>query len=240
MQTYRSFIYKDAIYKIASSRYDSITATIIEQRHKLEKYIDRHPEFLSSLVPINVNEDAPEIAKLMAHAARSAFVGPMAAVAGAIAQAAVQAAIKNGDTDAIVENGGDIFCASSSDVVIGLYAGEGLLKDKLAFVVKPEMMPVSICSSSSTMGHSLSFGNCELATVVSESGALADAAATFVCNSVKEISDIEPVLHKAMKIAGVLGILIVKSGRIGLIGRLPELVRNRDALLSEKVTRFPS
>jgi ApbE superfamily uncharacterized protein (UPF0280 family) len=240
MHTYQSFIYKDAIYKISSARFDCVTAAIVEQRQKLEKYIDVHPEFLTSLVPIDLHDNAPEIAIRMAEAARRTFVGPMAAVAGAMAEAAVREALKDGDESAIVENGGDIFCASRTDVYIGLYPGEGPLGDKLAFAVKPEMMPISICSSSSTMGHSLSFGNCELATVISKSGALADAAATFVCNSVKKIIDMEPTLEKAMMIEGVLGVLIVKSGRIGLAGQLPSIVRNYDSTLGDKVTRFPS
>jgi ApbE superfamily uncharacterized protein (UPF0280 family) len=139
-----------------------------------------------------------------------------------------------------VENGGDIFLASFEEAVVGLFAGAGSLRDALAFVVKPAEMPLSICSSSSTMGHSLSFGNCDLATVVAGSGALADAAATFACNSVKEAGDMEPALDAVMRIHGVRGALIVKGEKIGLAGDLPRLVKNNDRSLRRKITRFPA
>jgi len=211
----------------------------MRQRDLIEKYIARHHEFLTSLVPIALKSGAPDITRDMAAAAEAAEVGPMAAVAGAIAQYASGAAMAHGAVEAIVENGGDIFFASPYPVTIGLFAGKkaaGKLGDSVALKLVPEQMPVSICSSSSTMGHSLSFGNCDLALVISKSGALADAAATATCNSIKAPEDIEPALVKAMKIPGVLAALAVKDDTVGMIGDLPELVKNADSGFKHKIS----
>ena len=130
----------------------------------------------------------------MAAASQSTGVGPMAAVAGAMAQAAVSAALRAGDRDVLVENGGDIYLAAENEIVVGLLAGENAVSRKLALRIEPAMMPLAICSSSSHMGHSLSLGHCELACVLSQDAALADAAATWACNSVKTSRDIQPTL----------------------------------------------
>lgn len=100
----------------------------------------------------------------------------MAAVAGAVAQATVEAARRQGVAAAIVENGGDIFSGYADGGAGGPFAGrEHPAADRLAFRITPGEQPLAICSSSSRMGHSLSFGDCDLATVISADGALADA-----------------------------------------------------------------
>jgi uncharacterized protein len=240
MRDYKTFTYKDSKFRISSTCVGTIEKTIVAVRTEIEDYILVHPEFLSSLVPIALRDDAPHIACEMARAASLAGVGPMAAVAGAIAEAAAREALSAGAREAIVENGGDIFLVSDEEAVVGIFAGSGSLKASLALIVEPAYMPVSICSSSSFMGHSLSFGKCDLATVVAGSGALADAVATFACNSVKEVSDIEPTLDRVMSIDGVRGVILVKADKIGLAGDLPRIVRNADERLEWKVTRFPA
>src|SRR4030043_72049 len=76
------------LYIRASSNLEAETpAAIIKYRKPLEEYINRHPLFLHSLEPFSVEEDAPVIVRDMAQAASIAGVGPMAAVAGAIAEA---------------------------------------------------------------------------------------------------------------------------------------------------------
>ena len=172
----------------------------------------------------------------MAAAARAAGVGPMAAVAGAMAQAAVEAALAAGAAEAIVENGGDLYLASPREVVVGLYAGDHPLSGRLAFRVEAARMPLSICSSSSRLGHSFSFGDCDLAAVAAADGALADAAATLAGNSVRGPADVPAALEKVAAIPGVLGVLIIQEGSVGLKGDLPELVRPGDpAFLSKTV-----
>jgi hypothetical protein len=205
-------------------------------RSLVEAYIDKHPEFLSALVPIPISPDAPHIVNTMAEGTIPAKVGPMAAVAGTISEYVARRLIAAGSKTAVVENGGDIFAIASEPVTIGIYAGHTPLADKLAFRLDKHNTPLSICSSSK-MGHSLSFGDCDLACVFSKSGSLADGVATAVGNRVKIVSDIQPALEWAKAIPGVDGVIIVKDDRIGLIGSVPELVASKDRLLKDKVTK---
>ncbi|NLZ18122.1 MAG: UPF0280 family protein [Desulfobulbaceae bacterium] len=234
---YRSFSWKETSLRVACDKFDLVTATVVARRRELERYLARHPEFQRSLTPVDLLEDAPEVACRMAAAARLTGLGPMAAVAGCLAQYGVEAALNAGCREAIVENGGDIYLASDAEVVIGLFAGKSPLAATLAFRIQPKEMPLALCSSSSLMGHSLSFGRCDLATVAAKDAALADAAVTLVCNRIRREADLEPVLEEVGAIPGVGGILAVKNRRIALWGRLPELVRNRDTASVQKITR---
>ncbi len=227
-RSYVTFTWKEAELRICSSRAEAVIGEIKRQRSILEDYIVRHPEFKTSLVPLGLLHGAPEIAVRMAEAAEPCGVGPMAAVAGAMAEMAALAAVAQGAEEAIVENGGDIFLYSPSPVSVGLFAGANLLSGKLAFDIQPAEMPVSVCSSSGTFGHSLSFGKCDLATIVAKSGALADAAATLAANSVKTVDDVQAALDRIMAIPGISGILIIKADKVGMAGTLPKLVRCGD------------
>ena len=160
----------------------------------------------------------------------------MAAVAGTLAQLGAEAALAGGCAEAIVENGGDIFLAAVAPVTIALHAG-ATLGSRLAFHIDPHQTPLALCSSSGTMGHSLSLGRCDLATVASRDASLADAAATLVGNLVRRERDLTPALERVGAIPGIDGILAVVGGRIGLWGQLPPLVRNEDAATGAKITR---
>lgn len=222
---YRTFTYKEAVLRICCSGFDAATAEIVRQRHILEDYIRRHPEFQTSLVPLGLHEDAPEIARHMAWAGERVGVGPMAAVAGAMAQCAAKAALAAGAEEVIVDNGGDIHLQAVEPVVISLGTGTSKLADRLAFRIEPEQTPLSICSSSGMMGHSTSLGRCDLATIVAKDAALADAAATQAANLVQTTNDVDAALERIMAIRDITGVLIVKDDRIGLAGRLPPLVK---------------
>lgn len=237
MRVYRSFTWKDTNLRVACEAFDLVTRTVVAERKLLERYIARHPEFQTALVPVVLLEDAPEVARRMAAAADLTGLGPMASVAGTLAQLGVEAAMAEGCREAIVENGGDIFIHSDTAVTIGIYAGNNAIGNRLAFHLAPETLPLSLCSSSSKMGHSLSFGQCDLATVVAKDGALADSAVTLVCNLIKRENDLTPVLNDVGTIAGIDGIFAVKNSKIGMWGKLPELVRNQDAATQNKITR---
>ncbi len=239
MRNFKEFSYKDTHLKIFSSAYDTVTQAVVQERQNLESYIERHPEFQSSLTPITLLPEAPTIAIKMSNASHATGLGPMASVAGTIAQVGVEAAQNCGCNEAIVENGGDMFLASESPVTIGIYAGKNIIGSQLAFHLLPEHLPIAICSSSSKMGHSLSFGDCELATVVARDAALADSAATLVCNSISGEADVAGVLDTVGQINGIQGILVVKNSNIGLWGDLPQLVRNQDLGTVAKITRDP-
>ena len=238
-RVYERFAYQGANFRICCDQIPVVEDEIRRQRQVLERYIQRHALFGASLEPVAVLENAPPVACRMAAAAAAVGTGPMASVAGTMAQLAAEAAIRHGAREAIVENGGDIFLASPRPVVVGLYAGDSRLIDQLALAIEPQEMPLALCSSSSRMGHSLSLGACDLATVASRDAGLADAAATQAANLVKTIDDLDHVLQRIGQIDGIDGVLLVKGDRIGLVGRLGDLVPNRDVQLRVKVTRDP-
>jgi ApbE superfamily uncharacterized protein (UPF0280 family) len=226
-RTYRTFTHREAVFRICCSRFDVVTAQIVRQRRVLEDYINRHPGFRHSFEPIELRTDAPEIAQRMARAAQLVGVGPMAAVAGAMAQCTAEAALKAGAAEAIVENGGDIYLRAAEPVIIALGTGTAELAERLAFSLQPDDTPISICSSSGQMGHSKSLGECDLATVVAGDAALADAAATQAANLVRTVEDVDSALERIAGIEGVEGMMIIKNDRVGLAGQLPPLVRIR-------------
>ena len=224
-RTYRTFTYREAVFRICCDRFDAVTAEVVRQRRILEEYIGRHPDFRRSLEPLELLAGAPEVAQSMARAARLVSVGPMAAVAGAMAQCAGRAALEAGAREVIVDNGGDIYIRAVEPVIIGLKTGTADLADRLAFSLQADDTPISICSSSGKMGHSMSLGECDLATVVARDAALADAAATQAANLVRNVDDIDPVLENISGIEGVDGVMIIKGARVGLAGKLPPLVK---------------
>jgi ApbE superfamily uncharacterized protein (UPF0280 family) len=234
---YHSYSHRGANFRIASTHLQVIQREIRRQRGVLEGYIERHPEFASSLKPLELLSGAPEVACRMQAAAAATGVGPMAAVAGTMAHLAVEAALAAGAGEAIVENGGDIFLYSTEVVTVALYAGDNPLSGKLALDVHQQRMPLAICSSSSLMGHSLSFGACDLATVVAADGALADAAATLTCNLVRSPRDVPGVLEGISALPGIRGVLIIKEDKVGMAGDLPELIRHNDSAFLNKITK---
>ncbi|MHC4881300.1 MAG: UPF0280 family protein [Planctomycetota bacterium] len=222
---YKEFIHKEAVFRICCEDFAAVTEEIVRQRQILESYINSHPEFGKSFESIGLLADAPLSAQKMAHAADRVGTGPMAAVAGTMAQLAAQAGLDAGADEVIVENGGDIYLQAKEPIVIELFAGSDRLPRRLGFSLKPEDTPISICSSSGKMGHSMSLGQCDLATVVSKDAALADAAATQAANLVQSAQDVEPTLNRVAAIDGIDGVLIVKDEHIGMAGKLPPLVK---------------
>lgn len=224
-RTYRTFTHHEAVLRICCKAFDAATEEIVRQRRILEDYIRRHPAFGTSFEPIDLLPDAPDVAQRMARAAWLVGVGPMAAVAGTMAQLAAEAGRKAGAPEAIVDNGGDVYLMTASQAVIALHTGTAKLADHLAFSLQPADTPIAICSSSGKMGHSTSLGQCDLATVVAKDGALADAAATRAANLVQTADDVDAVLERIASIDGIDGLIIVKDDRVGLTGHLPALVK---------------
>ena len=198
---------------------DKALEAITRHRISLEKYIQDHPLFLSSLEPYSVGEDAPDIISDMAQAAQIAGVGPMAAVAGAVAEAVGKDLLVN-SSEIIVENGGDIFMKLSKTRLIGIYAGKSSLTGKIALEIGPEETPLGVCTSSGTVGHSFSFGVADAVIALSRSAALADAAATAIGNQVKNADDITAAIESAQVIDGLIGLVIIKDNKLGLWGKI--------------------
>ncbi len=190
---------------------------VIKYRDTLESYIERHPPFLTSLEPLPGTGDIAPILRPMMDASRKAGVGPMASVAGAIAEY-VGSRLINSAEEVIIENGGDIYLKSSRKRLIGIYAGNSPLSGKIALEIEGRDTPLGICTSSGTVGHSLSYGRADAVIVISASASLADAVATATGNMVKESGDIPKGIGFARCIDGITGTVIIKDDSMGVWG----------------------
>ena len=209
----------DLYIRAASNLEAEALKAVIKHRTPLEEYIKKHPLFLHSLEPCSVEEDAPTIVGVMAQAAQIVGVGPMAAVAGAIAEAVGKDLLAY-TPEIVVENGGDIFMKISRTRLIGVYAGGSSFTGKIALEISPEETPLGVCTSSGTVGHSLSFGTADAVIVLSRSTALADAVATAIGNRVKTTEDIDVAIEQAQAINGLAGIVVIKDDKIGMWGNV--------------------
>lgn len=190
---------------------------VLKYRDALERYIQQHPIFLTSLEPLPVGRDAPEIVRTMAEAAAKVGVGPMAAVAGAIAEF-VGTRLLDFSPDVIIENGGDIYLKTTRSRVVGIYAGQSPLSGKIGIEIAPTETPLGVSTSSGTVGHSLSFGRADAAVVLAPSATLSDAAATALGNLIKQPADIPRGIEFACGIEGLKGVVIIIGDQMGVWG----------------------
>lgn len=208
------------IYVRASKNLRSKTLRLVTKyREALERYIERYPSFLTALEPLSVGSDAPQIVKSMADSARKAGVGPMASVAGAIAEF-VGTELLAFSPEVIVENGGDIFLKSLRKRMVSIYAGKSPLTGQIGLEIEAEETPLGICTSSGTVGHSLSYGRADAIVALSPSASLADAAATAIGNLIKQQEDIPNGIELAKRIEGLKGVLIIKDDKVGIWGEV--------------------
>jgi ApbE superfamily uncharacterized protein (UPF0280 family) len=208
-------LYVRALSNLRSKAYK----LVLKYRAMLEAYIERNRDFLTSLEPIEVGPDAPRIAREMAEAARKVGVGPMAAVAGAIAEY-VGKDLLDFSPEIIVENGGDIFMRTMRKRTIGIYAGNSPLTGKIGLEIEAGETPLGVSTSSGTVGHSLSFGKADAVVILSTSAILADAAATAIGNLVSEPEDIAKGIEFAERVEGLRGVIIIKDDNIGVWGKV--------------------
>jgi len=190
---------------------------VLEHRGCLEAYIRDNPGFLPALTPWALTGPAPPIVRDMVEASAAAGVGPMAAVAGAVA-ARVGQGLQAVSDQVIVENGGDIFLCTAQPATVAVYAGRSPLSLRIGVRVDGGGQPMGICTSSGTVGHSLSFGRADAICVISRSCALADAAATAVGNRILTAGDMPAALAFGGTIPGVLGLLAVVGDRMAAWG----------------------
>jgi ApbE superfamily uncharacterized protein (UPF0280 family) len=199
--------------------------SVRRNRKALEDYAKRTPRFLYSLKPVVVPSE-PLVARLMAEASEKANVGPMAAVAGVIADLAIRDMLADGCSVAVVEDGGEISAFSDKPIDVALAAGDEPLSKRFGFRLTD--FPVGVATSSGRFSHALSFGDAEAATVFCSNAGLADAAATAVGNVVKG-EDCEGAIQRgideALRIQGVEGVLIMYRGFTGTAGRIPQLIK---------------
>ena len=191
----------------------------------LEDYIKKNPRFLFSLKPVPV-EDAPEIVRLMAEAAKKAEVGPMAAVAGVLADLAVQEMVDAGCKVAVVENGGEAYVVSNQPIDIAFAAGDEPLSKEMAFRLKE--FPLGVATSSGRFSHAFSFGDADAVTIFAVNAGVADAAATAVANLItgNEVQDaIKLGIAKALSIDSVKGVFILYREVVGKAGQILEVIK---------------
>lgn len=190
---------------------------ILKHRNFIEKYIAVNPDFLTTLVPWHVDDLVPRIVGEMIEAGRKAGVGPMAAVAGAVAEF-VGSDLLSYTGEVVVENGGDVFIKTDRTLTTGIYAAGSPLSLKMGLRIDSRDKPVAVCTSSGTVGHSLSFGKADAVCIVSDSCPLADAAATAVGNRVKGKKDIQDAIDFGKTIEGVTGIIVITGEDAGFWG----------------------
>lgn len=222
------FQFKETNCTILSDKKGAIskaTSSIKYHRKELEKYIRNHQKLLYSLQPVLV-EDGPLIVRLMAEASEKARVGPMAAVAGVIADLAVKDMTLAGSKVAVVENGGEVSAVSNIPIDIALLAGDSPLSKQIGF--RLEEFPVGVATSSGLFSHALSFGDAEAVTVFAVSAGIADAVATAVGNLIKADDcrgAIKRGIDEALPIEGVIGVFILYRGIVGKAGQIPQIIK---------------
>ncbi len=199
---------------LAGKAYESV------RRHRsiLEEYISGNPDFFGSLKPLDADSEVNGLVRGMINAGKLVGIGPMSAVAGTIAEAVARDLIRESST-VIVENGGDLYLMGNESRVISIWAGESPLSGQLGIEVHPGE-GLAVCTSSGTVGPSLSFGRADAAVVLSASGALADAAATDLGNRISSSEDIERALEQTIAIDGVLGAVVVIGDAVGAMGEV--------------------
>jgi hypothetical protein len=182
----RRFHFRETIATILADREEHVEAAregLMRARQDLEHWIAGDPYFVATLEPYEVHSGYRVVDRMSA-SGLSAGVGPMAAVAAAIAWQGVEAMVSAGARLAVIDNGGDIVMVSDRTLRVGVHAGLSPLSDRMAFVVPPQEAVLGICTSSSTVGPSLSFGTADAVTVFARDPALSDAWATAICNQI--------------------------------------------------------
>ncbi len=215
----------------------NLNLNIIQLRNEIIHYSQKNPEFLTSFEPLPSKTDSV-IINTMCDAAKKANVGPMASVAGAIAELCLINLIKKNTKYSIIENGGDIALKNNKKLIIGLYSGNSRLSGKIGFQIKPQSKPMGICTSSGNVGHSISFGKSDSVTVFANQSSIADALATSIANNTNgnNAQDmVQNTLYKADDYREFYkGVMVVVDEYAGTIGKIPKLVKtNSKIVISE-------
>ncbi|MFC1934938.1 UPF0280 family protein [Chloroflexota bacterium] len=209
----------DLYIRASTSLRSKARRLVLKYRGALEKYIERTPDFLTALKPLHVDKNAPQIAREMAKEAQKVNVGPMAGVAGAVAEFVGEELLPF-SPEIVVENGGDIYLKSLKKRVVGIYAGKSVFTGKLGVEIAGEDTPLGICTSSGTFGHSQSFGKADAVIAISQSAILADVTATAIGNLIHKPADIPGGIEFAKNIDGLKGVVIIKDDDIGVWGEV--------------------
>ena len=191
-------------------------AMLVELRRSMDAYLLMDPAYKAALTPYDAGLEAPEILKEMSRVSHKTGIGPMSAVAGAVARHVAEFL---GTNEVIVENGGDIYAQACSDMDISVFAGQSPLSEKIGLHIPAADFPLGICTSSGTVGPSLSLGRADAVMIVCKDVMLADSYATAMANRIKSVNDLQPVIDRISAIPEILGAIAVKDDRMAITGQ---------------------
>ena len=190
-------------------------AMLVDLRRQMDAYLLMDPQYKTSLTPYDAGLEAPNILKEMSRVSHKTGIGPMSAVAGAVAKKVAEFL---GTKEVIVENGGDIYAQAASDMDISVFAGQSPLSEKIGLHIPAAEFPLGICTSSGTVGPSLSMGRADAVMIVCKDVMLADSYATAMANRIKTVNDLQSVIDRISDIPEILGAIAVKDDRMAITG----------------------
>ena len=191
-------------------------AMLVDLRRQMDAYLLMDPQYKTALTPYDAGLEAPNILKEMSRVSHKTGIGPMSAVAGAVAKKVAEFL---GTKEVIVENGGDIYAQAASDMDISVFAGQSPLSEKIGLHIPAAEFPLGICTSSGTVGPSLSLGRADAVMIVCKDVLLADSYATAMANRIKTVNDLQSVIDRISDLPDILGAIAVKDDRMAITGR---------------------
>lgn len=191
-------------------------AMLVDLRRQMDAYLLMDPQYKTALTPYDAGLEAPNILKEMSRVSHKTGIGPMSAVAGAVAKKVAEFL---GTQEVIVENGGDIYAQAASDMDISVFAGQSPLSEKIGLHIPAAEFPLGICTSSGTVGPSLSLGRADAVMIVCKDVLLADSYATAMANRIKTVNDLQSVIDRISALPEILGAIAVKDDRMAISGR---------------------
>jgi len=192
-------------------------------RSQIERQIRQDRFFLTTLEPYDPEASSARVIKRMCTASSTAGVGPMATVAGVIAQEALEAMVSKGCRHGWVDNGGDLALILEKTATLEIFS-DPESKSACAIELEPTDEIIGICTSSGTLGHSISFGNADVSLAIADDAVLADALATAIGNAVIGKESLNTCFDKLKKVDGFRAGLAMIEGSISTHGKLPRIV----------------
>jgi hypothetical protein len=193
--------------------YEESRAAALSFAEQIRAYAIRNPKFRTSKRPLSVPEDAPEIVREMAQAARAAGVGPVFTFQGAMTDQ-VGRFLARSLPEVMVWNAGDYFVLQKRKTKLPVYRdAEG---GGLSMVVGSGL---GTCGLYTSLGRrQLPAESVDGLAVLATSCILADAAAAAVMAILSRPRSFRSALSYLQGLDGVHGGLVVKGGRIGVVG----------------------
>ena len=195
-------------------------AMLVDLRRTMDAYLLMDPQYKAALTPYDAGVEAPVILKDMSKVSHKTGIGPMSAVAGAVAWRAADFLMERfGTKEVIVENGGDIYAQALADMDIAVFAGQSPLSEKIGLHIPAACLPLGICTSSGTVGPSLSMGRADAVMIVCKDVMLADSYATAMANRISSVNDLQSVIDRISDTPDILGAIAVKDDRMAITGQ---------------------